>query len=199
MEKYRLLLILITLWGCATPAVQKPATETKASASYDSVEPNKMPGTHQPSQQREDIAGSPMGGAVQTMHKSTREMAETIKQIQQIYTGDVTLDCQGNLAEVWQKVAQFFQPKYFGYDPLRFWFSTTSGEKIGPDINDGDVQQCSYGLFTSFKRLITLQKSNEVVRTEFYVDETSGDLMVHRYHGSRFTNENYVLSGFGKK
>jgi hypothetical protein len=123
-------------------------------------------------------------------------MAQTIQMITQVHMGDVELDYAGHRAEALAKLAAFFAKNYFAHDGERFWFYSVRGEKVGVRDQAGDISQCNYGLFTSFKRMTVVQRSESTLtRNEFYVDDTKGELIVHRYYANHpVQSKTYMLA-----
>ena len=141
--------------------------------------------------------GSPMGQAVNSIEKAKKDMVDTVKLISQLNTGDRILDCKNNRKQSLQTLQTFFGNKYLKIDKYTFWFTTLHGKKIGVYPKDGILHMCKIGMFSSFKRLITIQQSgNNKTETEFYVDTTKKELMVHRYRSEGKTHENYRLADF---
>ncbi|NUM35691.1 MAG: hypothetical protein HUU50_14180 [Candidatus Brocadiae bacterium] len=139
---------------------------------------------------------SPMGLAVQSMKKAQDDMSQTIKLLEELRRGDQILDFRNNRTSAFQTLQTFFGVSFLGYDEHRFWFLAQNDQKVGLYEDDGFLEKGTIGLFMSFKRFIAVQrKGQKTTETEFYVDTTKKDLMVHRYRNQNTTNENYVLSG----
>lgn len=193
--------------GCATHDLQQQnlpekektpllvvEKEPPLSAPMPSASPFVKP---TPAPEKKLVVGDPMGNALLTMNKAKEDMTETIQLVEEVRAGDKILDCKNERAATFEAIQQFFGKKYCAYDPYNFWFVTADGQKVSIFEDDGYLTQCKIGLFLSFKRLIATQELGaKKIQTEFFVDTTKGNLMVHRYRVQENTNENYVLSGY---
>ena len=129
-------------------------------------------------------------------------MKEAVFIARKAVARDITLDCSQNPSQSFKTIQdEFYHPIYFSYNQYGFWFVTVEGKKVGVDENDGIIRRCTYGPFPGgYKRLISVQQNDrELVEIEFYVDEKTGDLNVHRYRNKRrVSNENHKLTGISK-
>jgi hypothetical protein len=196
-------IFLMAFVACTAQQVQTPPVTQEAPGSKQKEEPEaKSPSQDSPlakKEKKEEVSGSPMGRAIETIDKATQEMADTIKVIKQLQTGDYIFACQNQQerGRAFNTMRSFFGAKIFDFDDFTFWFLAADGKKVGLNENEGIIHKCTVGMFESFKRVVVVQfNKDETVQTEFYMDGKTGDLMVHRYHGHRRTNENYKLAGY---
>lgn len=145
-----------------------------------------------------EIGGSPVAYAVQTMKKAEQDMQKSLQLIELLKQGDQTLDCKNDLQNSLQTIESFFNASFLIYDEVTFWFLTNDKKRVGVFEEDGILSTCKIGLFSEYKRLIATQyRGQDTIRTEFYVQPSKGELMVHRYiNGARVQNGNYNLLGF---
>ncbi len=186
---------LFCFCGCSTYTTKdKNIEKIPASSSYEEKKPSENKNA-QPKPQ-ESLPGSPMGLAVHSMKKAQEDMSQTIKLVEELRKGDQILDFRSNRLSSFQTLQTFFGSSFLNYDEYLFWFPTEDGQKIGLYEEDGFLEKGTIGLFMSFKRFIAVQnKGGLKTETEFYVDTTKRDLMVHRYRTNQTTNENYTLPG----
>jgi hypothetical protein len=145
-----------------------------------------------------EVGGSPVAYAVQTMKKAEQDMQKSLQLIELLKKGDQTLDCKNNLQNSLQTIESFFNASFFTYDEVTFWFLTNDNKRVGVFEEDGILATCKIGLFSEYKRLVAIQyRGQDTVKTEFYIQPAKGELMIHRYiNGARVQNENYNLLGF---
>ncbi len=128
------------------------------------------------------------------MENAAKEMEEVVELIEAVKDTTIYIDNQPEQA--FQKIEKFFSPIYFKYNENTFWFLTKEGSKVGTLEAWGKVEKCTYGYFTSYKTLVSFQQG-ESIRTEFYIDVKTGELMVHRYKKNQLdTNKTYILAGY---
>lgn len=145
---------------------------------------------------KNEIAGSPVKNAVQTIQRSKYEIEQTLKLVELVTQGDKHLDCE-NLEQTFKTLQIFFGRGYFEFEDDRFWFLTNTNQRIGVYSRDGKFHRCIMGMFNAFRQLTILQIHNgKKILTEFYFDAENGDLMIHRYRGDERTHETYKVSGF---
>ncbi len=201
MLRFILLSIFLFLFvSCSQSVQQNSVAEPIAKPMMLSEDEEKVNATISPSeieQKEEPIDASPVGNAVQTMQNAEKKMLDTLKLVGTLQ-GDQILDCEEYKAENFAKMKEFFGQHCFNFDRYVFWFNTNTGKKISVLETDGILKKCKIGYFTSYKRLISYQEyGNSVIETEFYMDSTKGELMVHRFrNGVRTANENYRLAGY---
>lgn len=184
------------LWGisCAGTPSSPQQQAVPDNVPQTKAEQNALPEQHSPVESQKTPAGSPMASAVQTMQTTEQEMADAVKFAQKVQAGNITLDPLRERERCFRTLQAFFSQRYFSYDAHNFWFWTATGLKIGVKETDGILRKCTYGLFAHYKQLVTVQyNGNSKIRTEFYVDEATNDLMVHRYRGNHGKNENFQL------
>ena len=192
-----LFLLFFFFWGCSTYETKETKIEQLPSADLkQTVEEKKVQENPLSEKAKETASGSPMGAAVQSIKKAEEDMTETIKLVEELRKGDQFLDFRNNRASSFKTLQTFFGSSCFSYDEYTFWFMTQGDKKISVWEEDGFLEKGTTGLFMSFKRLVAIQvKDNQETETEFYVDSTKKELMVHRFHKNKTTNENYILFG----
>lgn len=186
--------------GCSSTQVQEtsPATEhSQQKFSQDSKDQPMVVSPKSPVKENREVPpGTPVANANYQMQKSQKDMEKTLKMIQQVQAGDITVDCQKDPAASFKVLSGFFNRAYFDYSATSFWFLTSDGRKIEINPEDGTLRQCKFGVFSTAKRLITYQFKDETsIQTEFYIDERDASLAVHHYQDGRLTgNENYSIT-----
>ncbi len=200
MRFFLIILCSILILACSSTQVQDNSIVEKSTSTEpsDGIEPDRLDELLKanPQPAEEPRSGSPVGGALQSMDRSKKQMLDTIDMVGQLQ-GDRVLDCQTNPEAAFRIMQKFFGQDCFGYDEITFWFMEKTGKKIGLHESNGALQKCKIGIFMGFKQLTAYQVNDGVeVNTEFYLDVTQRELMVHRYRGwHRIATEVYKVSG----
>jgi hypothetical protein len=189
------MLFLFTI-GCATSVKQESDTLQKTPKTQEEKQEEQTTKKDPVTEKKETPAGTPMGRAQQAIDKSSKEMQEAIKIVEQASKRPVKLNCSEDPQKCFQRVQSFFYPAAFDFDEQEFWFSTTDGERVGVDLNNGNIDICVYEVWVSYKKLTVYQNTTgPQVYSEFYLDSTKNELMVHRFKGNqRVNNSNYVIA-----
>ena len=200
--KWCIFTICLLLIACTTQQIvkeeklKKPENKT-IERGNEYIQQNKDINKRKVQAKLPEEPGSPMGQAVNSIEKAKQDMVDTVKMISQLNSGDKILDCKNNRQQSLQSLQSFFGNRYFKIDKYTFWFTTLQGKKVGVYPKDGILYICKIGMFSSFKRLIAIQQSgSNKTETEFYVDTSKKELMIHRYRSEGKTHENYRLADF---
>ena len=198
--KYFSLFLFVVTVACTTareeqqkPLEPQPVTQ---KSTLKNVEEPPPPAPPAPAKPEEEPSGSPLGSAHQSIERAGKKMSETIKLVRQLQAGDQVYDCRNSRQrqQAFQNLKLFFGTDNLHYDEYTFWFVANDDTKVGLNENDGILRDCTIGMFKSFKQVTTIQRNGEhLIRTEFYVNPSSGELMVHRYRDRKRINANYRL------
>lgn len=190
------ILSFLLLLGCSTSQNQtSDVTTTPVSTNTETkvTTPPKAPITKAPITK---ASASPVGGAVQAMQKANQQMLETMQLLGTLE--DQVYDCQNRRQESFQAMQKFFGQHCFDFDEEQFWFLTASGQKVGVRPSDGVLAKAKTGYFTSYRELVTYQSNGDaLIQTDFYMDCTKGELIVHRYvNNDLMSTETFNLAGY---
>lgn len=186
--KYLPFFFIVVFIGCSSSPSSHNQELDAPVVSTDPKSPSSTLSQEDPPPQEESVKKT-----LSVMENAAKEMEEVVELIEAVKDTTVHMDNQPEQA--FQKIEKFFSPIYFQYNQNTFWFLTKEGSKVGTFEAGGKVEKCTYGYFTSYKTLVSFQQG-ESIRTEFYVDVKTGELMVHRYKKNQLDkNKTYTLAG----